>query len=61
MMAETAPYRFQIFLSRDVRRVFRAVANRQETSMQKIAAKLIFDFLKTQPEGQQLEPQEEEG
>ena len=60
MMAETAPYRFQIFLSREVRRVFRAVATRQETSMQKIAAKLIMDFLKTQPEGHHLDVHEEE-
>jgi hypothetical protein len=58
MMASTAPYRLQIFLDPEVRRVLREVAHQENTSIQKLVTAWLIDKLREHPAGHHLDPPE---
>ena len=55
MMASTAPYRLQILLDREVRKVLRDIAHQEDTSMQKLVTYWLIEKLKEYPAGAHLE------
>jgi hypothetical protein len=55
MMASTAPYRLQILLDRELRKVLRDIAHQQDTSLQKLVTAWLIEKAKEYPVGQHLE------
>lgn len=60
MMALT-PYRLQTFVTEEMRHALRHEAHAQETSMQKLVRKILYEYLKQRPSGQHLQLEEEGG
>ena len=56
MAMATVPYRLQIFLDDDVRKVLKRVAALKDTSMQQLVTAWLVEKLRTEPEGQHLPP-----
>ena len=59
MMATTGPYRFQVLLDADVRRVLRTAAFQEETSMQKLVTAWLIEKLRDYPGGQHLQTEDD--
>lgn len=57
MMASTTPYRLQVLLDRDVRKVLRQIAYQEDTSMQQLVSYWIVQHLRTYPAGEHLPPE----